>query len=81
MLVDFVGEFTPVEKGRSGIYNISLLPWRVFMDGASNARGARIGIVIMSSEGVNLEHSLRLGFRASNNEIEYEALIGGLRPH
>ena len=26
-----------------------------------------------------LEHSFRLGFRASNNEAEYEALLAGLR--
>ena len=26
-----------------------------------------------------LEHSLKLGFRASNNEAEYEALVVGLR--
>lgn len=33
----------------------------------------------MSLEGVKLEHSLRLGFRASNNEAENEALIAGLK--
>ena len=26
-----------------------------------------------------LEHSLKLGFRASNNEAEYKALVAGLR--
>ena len=26
-----------------------------------------------------MEHSFRLGFKASNNEAEYEALIAGLR--
>ena len=26
-----------------------------------------------------MEHSFRLGFRASNNKIEYEALLAGLR--
>ena len=30
-------------------------------------------------EGIKLEHSLRLGFRASNNEAKYKALIVGLR--
>lgn len=49
------------------------------MDGASNARGVGIGIVIVSPEGVKLEHSFRLGFQASNNEVEYEAFLAGLR--
>ena len=39
--------------------------------------GARI--VIITPEGIRLEHSFRLGLRASNNEAEYEALLVGLR--
>ena len=33
----------------------------------------------MLVSGYRLEHILRLSFRASNNEVEYEALIAGLR--
>ena len=46
---------------------------RVFVDGASSAMGVGAGIVIITSEGIRLEHSFRLGFKASNNEAEYEA--------
>ena len=49
------------------------------MDDASSAMGAGAGIVIITPEGIRLEHSFRLGFRASNNEAEYEALLAGLR--
>ena len=49
------------------------------MDGASNAMGAGAGIVIITPEGMRLEHSFRLGFKASNNEAESEALLAGLR--
>lgn len=49
------------------------------MDSASSAMGAGVGIVLISPEGVKVEHSFKLGFRASNNEAEYEALIVGLR--
>ena len=51
----------------------------MFVDGASNARGFGVRIVMMSHEGLRLEKSLRLGFRASNNEAEYKALIASLR--
>ena len=34
---------------------------------------------MVSPEGLRLEKSLRLGFRASNNEAKYEALIVGLQ--
>ena len=53
--------------------------WKVFVYGAFNARGSGLRLVLVSPEGVKLERSLRLGFRASNNETEYEALIAGLR--
>ena len=49
------------------------------MDSASSAMRASTGIVIATPEGIQLEHSFRLGFRASNNEAEYEALLAGLR--
>ena len=49
------------------------------MDGASSAMGADAEIVIITPKGIRLEHSFRLGFKASNNEAEYEALIAGLK--
>ena len=49
------------------------------MNGASNARGFGVGVVMIYPEGLRLEKSLRLGFRASNNEAKYDALIVGLK--
>lgn len=43
------------------------------------AKGSGVGIVLVSLEDVKLEKSLIMGFRASNIEVEYEALIAGLR--
>ena len=51
----------------------------MFVDGALNAMGAGSGIVIVTPEGIWLEHSFRLGFRASNNKAEYEALLARLK--
>ena len=51
----------------------------MFVDGASSAMGASVGIVIITPEGIRLEHSFRFGFKASNNEAEYEALIARLK--
>ena len=36
-------------------------------------------MVLVSLDGLILEQSIRLGFKASNNEAEYEALIAGLK--
>ena len=51
----------------------------MYVDNVSNISGFGIGVVMISPEGVRLEKSLRLGFHASNNEVEYEALISSLR--
>ena len=48
------------------------------MDGIANQKGSRIGIVMISPDGITLEKSFRLGFSATNNEAEYEALLAGL---
>ena len=34
-----------------------------------------MGLVLMSPEKITIEKSLRLGFSATNNEAEYEALL------
>ena len=49
------------------------------MDGASSAMEDGARIVIITPAGTRLEHSFRLGFKASKNEAEYEALLAGLK--
>lgn len=49
------------------------------MDSMSSAMGTGTSIFIISPEGVKVEHSFKLGFRASNNKAEYKALLAGLR--
>ena len=77
VLEDFLAEFSPRNVGEM-VYLVECHPWRVFVDGALNAMGAGAGIVIITPEGIRLKHSFRLGFRTSNNEVEYEALLAGL---
>ena len=48
------------------------------MDGAANQRGSGVGLVLVSPEKITIETSLRLGFSATNNEAEYEALLMGM---
>ena len=54
------------------------LSWRVFVDGATNQRGSGVRLVVKSPEKIIIEKSLRLGFSATNNEVEYEALLVGI---
>ena len=52
--------------------------WKAYVDGAANQRGSGVGLVLISLEGITIEKSLRLGFSATNNEAEYEALLEGM---
>ena len=38
-----------------------------------------MGLVLILLEKLTIEKSLRLGFSATNNEVEYEALLEGVR--
>ena len=52
--------------------------WTVYVDGVANQRGSGVGLVLVSPEKLTIEKSLRLGFSATNNEAEYEALLEGM---
>ena len=90
VLADLVAKFTesPIvvgakEQGFRGeqVSTVSLhghSPWKLYVDGASNQKGSRVGIVIVSLDRITIEKSLRLGFSATNNEAEYEALLIGV---
>ena len=71
-------EFTSLEPAKSAQTLTDLPIWKLFVDGATNAQGSRAGLILTSSEGIDIEYALRFGFQASNNEAEYEAVIAGL---
>ena len=45
------------------------------MDGSSNDGGSGASLILVSPEGHRIHYALRFGFKASNNEAEYEALL------
>ena len=48
---------------------------KLYVDSASNKRGSRVGLVVVSSEKITFKKSLRLSFSTTNNEAKYEALL------
>ncbi|XP_073152040.1 uncharacterized protein [Henckelia pumila] len=53
--------------------------WKVYVDGSSNSEGCGVGVFLISPRGDEIRLAVRLDFRASNNEAEYEAVLIGLR--
>ena len=90
VLANLVAEFTEIPTKERGeeentdgksvgvIFVQKPLSWKVYVDGVANYKGSGVGLVLTSPEGITIEKSLRLGFSATNNEIEYEALSVGM---
>ena len=78
VLADFIMEFTSVEPAKDAQIMTDLSIWKLSVDGASNAQGSGVGLILTSPEGIDIEYALRFGFRASNNEAEYQAVIANL---
>ncbi|KAK5775291.1 hypothetical protein PVK06_043164 [Gossypium arboreum] len=53
--------------------------WKLSFDGASNAVGNGIGVVLISPNGDYYPFTCKLDFDCTNNMAEYEACIMGLR--
>ncbi|XP_038707287.1 uncharacterized protein LOC120002598 [Tripterygium wilfordii] len=84
VLADFVAEFTTEQRPKKAnqIWNVQVTPshlWELQVDGSSTRRGSGAGIVLVAPEGEVLEMAIRLGFPATNNEAEYEALFQGVQ--
>ena len=90
VLADLVAEFAepPVEtvakernmdrKSVGVIFTPGPPCWKVYVDGVANQMGSGVGLVLVSPEKTIIEKSLRLGFSATNNEAEHEALLQGM---
>ncbi|XP_071909707.1 uncharacterized protein [Coffea arabica] len=81
-LADFLAEgasLTLTESSSLPTYIQPEEPWVLFVDGASSKEGSGAGLLLTSPTGEELTYALRFDFPASNNEVEYEALLTGLR--
>ncbi|KAL6566463.1 hypothetical protein OROGR_002078 [Orobanche gracilis] len=81
ILADFIAEFTsPITK-----FEEPSQEWSLYVDESSTSDRAGVGIVLVSPDQRLFCSAVRLGFPATNNDAEYEALLAGLemacRPH
>jgi hypothetical protein len=52
--------------------------WTMYFDRSLMKAGAGVGLLFISPLGVHMRYIIRLHFPASNNIVEYEALVTGL---
>ena len=77
-MADFIIEFTPAQTTETTQLAPDLPIWKLSVDGAANAQGSGAGLILTSPDGIDTKYALRFGFRASNNEAKYEAVITGV---
>jgi ribonuclease HI len=74
-LADFISEWTETQQPP-----LAEKPkhWKMYFDSSLKLEGAGTGVLIISPQGDHLKYVLQIHYKASNNSIEYEALIHGL---
>ncbi|XP_066354911.1 uncharacterized protein [Miscanthus floridulus] len=72
---DFVVEWMEVQLPTP---DVTQEYWTMYFDGSVVAPGSGAGVVLISLDGSRLRYAICLHYLASNNAIEYEALINGL---
>ncbi|XP_074327124.1 uncharacterized protein LOC141665042 [Apium graveolens] len=53
--------------------------WILYVNGVVNNEGTDAGIILVSPEGHHLMSAIHFHLHATNNDVEYEALINGLK--
>jgi ribonuclease HI len=77
VLPDFTAEWLELQNtGPPDLLSV----WTMYFDGSKRIQDAGAGVVLISPQGDKLKYVLRMSFpQASNNEVEYEALIHGMK--
>ncbi|XP_042460238.1 uncharacterized protein LOC122043709 [Zingiber officinale] len=53
--------------------------WKIYMDGSSTQKGSGVGVLLISPQEDILSLAVKLNFKATNNEAEYDTLLAGLQ--
>jgi ribonuclease HI/transposase InsO family protein len=75
VLADFLAEWTDTQLPTTPIQPEL---WTMYFDGSLMKTGAGAGLLFISPLRKHLRYVIRLHFPASNNMVEYEALVNGL---
>jgi ribonuclease HI len=69
------------KENSKSIHNIKRDPnmWNLFFDGSKYLEGAGIGCILKYPNGKKVMITCRMEFQCTNNIVEYETLLQGLR--
>jgi len=75
-LVDFVVEWTDSQLPPA---QVQAELWTMYFNGSLMKTGAGAGLLFILPLGVHMRYVIRIHFAASNNVVEYEGLVNGLK--
>ena len=75
-LVDFINDSTELQEPSD---KPTTKYWTMHFDGSRQLQGSGAGVVLTSPTGEKFCYALQLQFTCTNNAVEYEALLHGLR--
>ncbi|XP_023890188.1 uncharacterized protein LOC112002261 [Quercus suber] len=76
VLADFITEFTLPDEDD---FTVEHKQWTIQTDGSFVHKRGGVGVVIITPDGKKLKYGVQLKFPATNNEVEYERILTGLR--
>lgn len=53
--------------------------WTLYVDKSLTLNVSGAGMILTSPEGFKVQQAIHIRFKATNNEVEYEAILAGLR--
>ncbi|KAL2498140.1 Uncharacterized protein Adt_23690 [Abeliophyllum distichum] len=74
-LANFIVELAYIMEGLFKVKPQEVPTWKLYIDGSLGDAKAEAEILLISSEGYNLNCALHLEFKVSNNAFEYETLL------
>lgn len=85
-VVDFINEYTyapgeetEMQEEQPEKEEADQVKWVIYVDGSSTNSTVKGGVVLVTPEGNKLEYTIRFGFKVTNNEAEYDAMLTRLR--
>lgn len=81
VLLDFVTEcqFSKPMQITDSELNKMVEKWSLYVDGSFTSDASGVGIILVSPEGFIVKMAIKIVFKATNNEAEYEAMLVGLK--
>ena len=76
VLAGFIAEWIEAQQPTP---TVILDHWKMYFDGSLKLGGVGDGVLFISLDGKQLKYVLQILWPATNNEVEYEALLHGLR--